>query len=209
MEHFIEVKRHARYFLEGNTRSKNLLVVLHGYSQLAKYFIRKFDIAFEDWCVVAPEGMNRFYTQGHSGRVGASWMTKEAREYDILDNVAYLDALITDLSTNYLFDQITILGFSQGAATAARYFYSPLNKATNFIVWASVLPPDLDKENLFNAKLDDKKRFFVLGTEDEFFNENQQQEVKQFFEKLQFEVLTFEGKHDIDSKTLGHILEKL
>src|SRR5690554_3872961 len=41
--------------------------------------------------------MHRFYRKGTQGRVGASWMTKEARLDDIEDNHKYLDKLAEHL----------------------------------------------------------------------------------------------------------------
>lgn len=206
MEHFIQIQKSARYFSEGNSSSGKLLIVLHGYGQLAKYFIRKFSSVYDHWHVVAPEGLHRFYSNGNAGRVGASWMTKEAREKDIEDNMEWLQTLIHQLTAEQTYEEIVLLGFSQGAATAARYFYSSQTKINRLIVWASVFPPDIDKTHFFLKENRTSKNVFVLGTKDEFFNENQQEEAVSFFRELNFEVVTFPGNHDIDEKTLGDIL---
>ena len=75
------------------------------------YFIRKFRALFDDLLVVAPEGMHRFYLQGSSGRVGASWMTKEAREDDIADNLRWLQELDAHISAQYRPKRKLLLGF--------------------------------------------------------------------------------------------------
>ena len=50
---------------------KTIWIVFHGYGQLAKFFLRKFNLLFEDnTLIVAPEGLNHFYLKGFSGRVG-------------------------------------------------------------------------------------------------------------------------------------------
>ncbi|MBK6951958.1 MAG: hypothetical protein IPH24_07885 [Crocinitomicaceae bacterium] len=95
MEHKLVISNTARYFSHGNPQAKNLVVVLHGYGQLASYFIQKFEFLDpENYYVIAPEGLHRFYLNGTSGRVGASWMTKENREDDITNYLLYLNALL-------------------------------------------------------------------------------------------------------------------
>ena len=91
--------------------SRKLLIVMHGYGQLAKYFSRKFHSCPSSYYIVAPEGPHRFYKQGYSGRVGASWMTKEAREVDIKDNLNWLNALLHKLTLGKTFEEVILLGF--------------------------------------------------------------------------------------------------
>lgn len=208
MEKSILITKSARYFQEGNLDAKKLVVVLHGYGQLPSYFIRKFEVLFNDWKVVAPEGLHRFYVNGHAGRVGASWMTKEAREMDIHDNMNYLNSLVEQLISRQEYEEIVILGFSQGGATAARFFYQSKLPLTKLVIWASVLPPDLDPNSFFSTELDHKTTAFVLGDEDPFFTKEQQLEVKEYFSKMGYQIHTFQGKHDIDEKTLEVVMEK-
>lgn len=206
MERLIRIQKTARYFSEGNADSGKLLIVLHGYGQLAQFFIRKFSTFYTDWHVVAPEGLHRFYTSGNSGRVGASWMTKESRERDIEDNMGWIGQLMEQLTTDRAYNEIVLLGFSQGAATAARYFYKGNHTIDRLIIWASVFPSDIDKSQLFSRQLALSENTFVLGKQDLFFNEVQQQEAHSFFRELGFKVVSFEGNHDIDEKTLEDIL---
>ena len=80
---FTHPKTFRYHILNEGTNAKKVLYVLHGYGQLAEFFVRKFRELGDEYLIVAPEGMHRFYLQGSSGRVGASWMTKEDREQDI------------------------------------------------------------------------------------------------------------------------------
>ena len=91
-EHQISIKKTAKVYTLGNiTTAKHVIVVLHGYGQLAKYFINKFKpLVDDDYYIIAPEGLSKFYLNGHSGRVGASWMTKEDRQIEINDQIEYL-----------------------------------------------------------------------------------------------------------------------
>ena len=94
----IRVQKTARYaVLRPNTPANSVMFAIHGYREMVPYFIKKFQsLADQGVMVVAPEGLHRFYIEGYSGRVGASWMTKEDRESDIIDYVDYLNQLYLD-----------------------------------------------------------------------------------------------------------------
>src|SRR5438132_416931 len=92
----------AHYFKIGNMESaREVWFVIHGYGQLAKFFIRKFSVLEEhNICVIAPEGLSHFYlediatrTASGNNRVGATWMTRENREADIQNYISYLNAV--------------------------------------------------------------------------------------------------------------------
>lgn len=205
MEHHIESKKNFRYFTHGDAqKAKYLLYILHGYGQLAFYFLKKFDFLNEDYFIVAPEGMHRFYLNGSSGRVGASWMTKEDRDIDISDNIRWLNKLDQRITDGNSFEKKIILGFSQGGATAARWNYDDKMKADHLIIWASVFPPDLNPHDLIKPN-EQKTNYFVLGTEDEYYTEQNQKDTLDFYSKLNFNCLTYKGKHDIDSKTVQDV----
>ena len=196
----IQSKHTYRYALYGNPNAKNLLYVLHGYGQLAPYFIGKFN-SLENYFIVAPEGMHRFYLNGSSGRVGASWMTKEERLDDIEDNCNWLCDLNSKIIGAQSYDKIIILGFSQGGATAARWFYDKRMHADHLIMWASVFPPDLSPEDLIDPL--SKNNLFILGTRDEYFDKEQQKEALAFYSMHGFRTISYPGKHDICIETLA------
>ena len=162
MEKHFKAQKTYRYEIQEQAH-EHLLIALHGYGQLAKFFLRKFQGLQSKGRVVAPEGPHRFYLQGSSGRVGASWMTKEARELDIQDNLVGLNTLLSELQKSYSPKKITLLGFSQGAATAARWYQQNPSAFNQLILWAAVFPPDIDAGNFPT----DKPLHFVLGTQDE------------------------------------------
>lgn len=204
--HFTHSKTFRYSILNEGSTEKKALYVLHGYGQLSAYFIRKFQHLSQDYVIIAPEGMHRFYLQGASGRVGASWMTKEAREMDIADTLSYLDALDEKLSEDFNFEKKYILGFSQGGATAARWNQLGKVKFDAMILWASVFPPDLPNTIEDNGN---QPNYFVIGDQDEFYSSENQTELVQDYLSKKFRVKQYKGLHDIAGGTLTEILDEI
>lgn len=210
MENKLTISKTVRYFTYGNAETaENIWIVLHGYSQLAEFFIRKFhQLDPEKNFIVAPEGFHRFYRKGSSGRVGASWMTKEARLDDIEDNNNYLNHLADKLLVKNSFKQKILLGFSQGGATASRWHNSGSFNADHFILWASVFPDDIPIDEGKSGMLK-SNNYFIIGDSDQFF-QGKMEEVKEFFKTQEFEtkIINFEGDHDIDNQTLLKVVNE-
>ena len=154
----LEVARTARYCsVGGEARVEDLWIVLHGYRQLARYFLGRFSsLSGPTRRIVAPEGLSRFYLDDSGGphgpedRVGATWMTREAREDEILDYVRYLDGLTAMLCRegDGAPPPRIVLGFSQGAHTAARWVAAGGVSPRLLVLWGAGLPRDLDVEGL-------------------------------------------------------------
>lgn len=204
-ENHITVAKMARFFSLGDpNKAKHLLVVVHGYAQLPEFFIRKFAFLEEQGAyIVAPEGLHRFYCQGTSGRVGASWMTKEARSLDISDNFNYLNELITAIKNKYDFDSSSIIGFSQGGATVLRWLVQSSIKWNKCLVWGCAFPMDLQNEM---TQIQSEKNFFVVGNKDEFFPPMQLRETMSLYQNEGFQLFDFDGGHQIDAAVLQLIL---
>jgi predicted esterase len=198
----IEFSQKRRYYTNELKVKSKILVALHGYGQLAQFFARKFAAFDQSFGIIAPEGPHRFYLEGSSGRVGASWMTKEWREQDIEENTDYLLALIEKVKAENTAARIYLLGFSQGGATAARLYQSCPDLFEKLILWASVFPPDVSVQDFEKAG----NLHFAIGNLDPYFLEAQKGEVLQTYRNLGFKIHEFEGKHDIDPTTLSKIL---
>ena len=177
-----------------------LIYVLHGYGQLAKYFIRKFK-HLENVIIVAPEGGHRFYLKGTNGRVGASWMTKEARETDISDNIQYLNSLDSQLSLKFNIKKKILFGFSQGGATAIRWRNQSNINFDGLIIWASDHPKDSD--------LKYGNDYFIIGDDDEFIHSDNKREMIEDYKAKGFKICSYIGRHDIDEETLNATLNKI
>ncbi|MDA8930769.1 alpha/beta hydrolase [Bacteroidia bacterium] len=197
MEHHIGYSQRAKYYREGS--GKKLLYVLHGYGQLAKFFIRKFHLAVSlDYTIIAPEGQHYFYLNGTSGRVGASWMTKENREQDIQNYLAYLDAIHAELQQENDWEEIVILGFSQGVATAFRWLAHNNIKPSTFLICSGLVPPDVDL-NIKKVVFDPIQMTYFSGVNDPYRTEAS---VQEFYDavaqsQLDMELVNFDGVHEV------------
>lgn len=204
------IKKTAEISTHGNPQAKTVWIALHGYGQLSRFFIRKFQsLNPEENFVIAPEGLHRFYIQGTAGRVGASWMTKEERLTDIQDYIQYLDQLFDEYGIED-YEKVVLVGFSQGAATSARWMEMGKIKPDIYFHWAGVFPPDLEfdpNQNVFGAS----KNYYVVGSKDEYFTEEKvKEELRNFEEKgIEMEYLSFDGPHTLDDAILQRISENL
>ncbi len=208
--HKLKVSKTAHYYTVGQPIEgvKYFWFVTHGYGQLASHIIRKFEIFdFAEHFIVAPEGLNRFYWQFQTNKVGASWMTKEDRLDEIEDYSNYLTDLFehfqAHLSPNV---KIILFGFSQGCATQIRWLLRRLPKFDNLILWGGLLPEDIDYQP-FKDFLSNKKIHFIVGNDDEFINQKRIDEHLDFAknQNIEMDYTLFEGKHEI----LTPILEEL
>ena len=204
----------ARYFKLGEITptTQEVWFVLHGYGQLARYFINKFTTLKEkNICVIAPEGLSRFYLEnvevrnaGGSNRVGATWMTRENRDMDIDNYLAYLQSVYeTELKGIATLPKTTILGFSQGAATATRWVLANPVPFDRFVIWAGMFPNDMDFEagrKIFQPR----QVVTVYGNQDPYLTGSRKQEMQELTEKLGLrpQQVTFEGKHEINEDAL-------
>jgi predicted esterase len=213
VHHFV-VSKTARYFTLGklDKDTKIVYLALHGYGQQAQKFIYKFDHLPVDTFVIVPEALSRFYWDEAKGITGASWMTKEDRANEIEDYCNYLDALLGLFSSEFPENaKLVLLGFSQGGATALRFFIlKNLQNIDVLQIWASDLPPDLDyKENGYLFKK--LKFFYVYGLYDEYISTKRIKQLKNRFleENLNPEIIKFEGKHELDRMTMLKLHESL
>lgn len=211
VERHLAVTKTARYWTLGDPGAEGgeVWFVLHGYKQLARRFLRRFvSVAGEGRMVVAPEALSRFYVSPEPGRhdsrsvVGATWMTREDRLNEIDDYVGYLDRLAVELDSAH--HRVTVLGFSQGVATAARWMVHGATRPERLILWGDVTPPDLDLERAADS-LAGVSIALVRGEQDPAFDAGR---VEAEAERLgsvgiDHRVVSYPGGHDIDEATLG------
>ena len=208
-EHRLSVRRSARYFtLDPGGEVRAVWFVLHGYGQLAAYFLRHFQ-AIQDGhtLVVAPEALSRFYLPDHS-RVGASWMTKEDRETEIDDYLDFLDGVYERIfeREDRAAVRATLLGFSQGAATASRWGVLGRARFDQLLLWAGNIAHDLD----LDAHADALRRLgltFVVGRDDALVTPEhiKAHEATLARHGIPFRLVPFDGDHRLDAETLRQL----
>ncbi|MBK12551.1 MAG: phospholipase [Crocinitomicaceae bacterium] len=219
--HNLTVQKTARWWSANPPESKPVkgtLYVLHGYGQLPRFFIRKFQQQVLDgWRVIAPEGAHRFYLEGTEGRVGASWMTKEARLDDIADQLAFLNALRkhTDAESNG--GKNVLLGFSQGVSTALRWAAlgkDGIQSWDGLIAHSGVIPRDL--KTLEGDLSGGPSLDVLIGTEDPYVHDHSARfkTVEAAWtdaggSPTQIRFHTFKGAHDVDAVSVAQVLNRI
>jgi predicted esterase len=187
--------------------TRHLWIACHGYGQLARYFIRHFEaVADTETVVIAPEGLSRFYLNGFSGRVGATWMTKEERLSEIEDYIAYLNLVRQTALEEAPRAILHVLGFSQGAATVCRWLAQAQWPVAELVLWAGVFPEDMElatvKPTLAHTRLT-----YVYGLQDEMVTKDRMEEQLAKIAKagLHPKVISFQGKHELNARVLQQL----
>ena len=207
----ISISKTARYFILGEPGDQitHVWFVCHGYGQLASDFLKNFEV-FNNGknLIIAPEGLHRFYVEGLTGKIGASWMTKEDRNNEIKDYINYLDELYDKTLMDFKGrnPHINVLGFSQGTATVCRWLCNGRSKADNLILWAGAFPADLNFK-AGNTILNSMNIRILIGDKDEFIQEGNIEEQEKLLQhnNVDYELIRYKGTHKIDA----HILEEL
>ena len=207
----LSVPQELRFYRAGLPLSEtnHVFICLHGYGQLVKYFMRKFHSLEDRVHLVFPEAMHRFYLQGNGGRVGASWMTKEDRLIDIANQSRFLDQLHQHV-LGASKAKVTVIGFSQGAATASRWACGTEQRINNLVLWSSAFPPDLlALDN--TSKLNELSVYQFIGTEDPYLKESKGSIQTEFKTPsgIESEFLTFDGGHEIRPSELEILADRI
>jgi len=212
-ERHIAVTRTARYYVIGEESPdvNDVWFVCHGYGQLASDFIREFEsIADPRRLIVAPEALSRYYIStapefhGPDSKVGATWMTREDRDVDIADYVRYLGDLYASIMASAGDAHVTVVGFSQGGATATRWLMRASPRVDRLILWGSMLPADVELDKaaeLFRSV----ELILVYGKRDQYATEEMivGYQKKLSSHSVPFSAIAFDGGQRMDRDTLG------
>lgn len=206
----LSVQKTARYYRRPalTTPAKGCLFGLHGYAQAALPFLQELIPAVpNDWEIITPEGLSRFYRKGTFGDVVASWMTKEDRIHEIEDHCRFLEQLHEVAVQQAPAVPLRVLGFSQGVATAWRWLCTGNVKVERLILWAGRIPtdtrwPDVERRPSLPVQV-------VAGDQDEWVNEGILQENLEWLNQqgIPAEAVYFRGGHVLDPTTLSRLLK--
>jgi len=215
-QHHLAVERTARYWTLGTAEAASeVWIVLHGYKQLARRFLRRFEpIDAPGRLIVAPEALSRFYISAESGRhgstsvVGATWMTREDREVEIADYVGYLDRLAEHIRVQIGEEPVlNVLGFSQGVATATRWVTAGAVTPARLVLWGDFTPPDLDLPRAREA-LEPVDLIMVRGDADRAISPRLATEEAERLRTagISWRTIEYRGGHDIHAGTLVEVV---
>ena len=213
MEHRISFDFQARYEVLGEPSSaiENIWFVCHGHGQLSKFFIRKFETINDGkTLIVAPEGLFKYYLEGFTGRVGATWMTKEDRVNDIENYLKYLSAVLDEVISKLKGDiKVTLFGFSQGAATISRFATQTDVSFDRLVLWAGIFPPDLPPLES-QRRLSEKECFLVYGLHDQYLTEERIEEQACIAKQINVrpKIMTFSGGHELNEDLIKQITQQ-
>lgn len=209
--------RTARLALLGPERPDlpELWYVLHGYGELAAPFLERFRVIDDGHrLIVAPEALSRHYWGriedriGKEVPIGASWMTKEAREEEIADYLRYLDGVHERIIGRLggALPRVTVLGFSQGGAASARWVASGTVPAHRHVLWGAAMPPELDLVTP-DTPLRRVSQVVVVGERDQYATpkvvarENGRLDAAGF----PYQFIGFDGGHRLDDDVLRRL----
>lgn len=200
------VPRHMRYYHQAPREGMPYVWYFHGYGQAPAWSAQKLRPLVEaGWGLIAPEGFNRFYLEGHSGRVGASWMTREARLDDIADQHAFFNALWQQFGPNH---RHIAFAFSQGVPAFWRWYAAFLPQFETAIHYASDAPPELLASNFPHGPI--QSATGVFPTQDEFISPEKAQGIEAQLQSwpMRWTFLHPTTTHRIDVEVVKNLLSR-
>lgn len=207
-KYFFKATKTARYFTHGNLNNHTqfIWIIIHGYAQTADSFLSSFESLGNENFVIAPEGLNKFYSRGFSGNPVASWMTSLEREHEIIDYTNYLNSLVKSLNLNSFTQAKTIvLGFSQGVSTQTRFI-----KSSDFQIDFSVMiAGEIGKEFQVNLpeKLANLKSLYLVGDQENILKPEKIESHQILFKNANCTFKIFEGKHVVNQDAIDKIVD--
>lgn len=210
MEKHIDIPILTPYFTlnEFSDKTRNIWLVCHGQGQLAEYFIKKWQVLnSEENFVIAPQGISKYYLNGFTGRVGASWMTKEDRLTEIANQQELLksiwDAEIPEVGDR----RVVFFGFSQGVATISRFIAHSKVPFNDLVLWAGGFAHDVEKSD-FDHLTGHEKASTYVSREDPYFDQDfidkQQQAVMEKM-GIKSSLTYYDGGHKVIAELLSSV----
>jgi len=170
--------------------------------------------------IVAPEALNRFYLVAADSAppadrpVGATWMTREDREHEIEDYIAYLDRVASEelesVTARALRPRVIVLGFSQGTATVGRWIARGAIRPKHIVIWGGFLPPEIDLSSP-GQPLRSSSLHVLIGDRDRFTSAARVVEEEQRLRSasVTYELIRYAGGHGISRTRLVELARSL
>ena len=203
----VRTEKTGHYYQHGrlSQSTRFVWICLHGYGQLAKHFISRFEFLDPELhLVIAAEGLNRFYFEGLNDRPVATWMTREDRLDEIADYILFLESLRKKLGWDKN-ERIRViyLGFSQGVTTLLRWLVDAAPRADYILLWAGGIPDDIlfDRRRAYFEKI---SAFYFVGDVDVYLPEERVQAILSalMYRGLNCRLVAYRGEHKIDQEVM-------
>jgi predicted esterase len=209
-ENHIDIRKSARYYTLGtlNENTKEVWFVIHGYAQLAKDILQKFETINNDHIFfIAPEGLNKFYSRGFSGNPVASWMSSEDRMNEIKDYCNYLNQLFLSLELDKKTNiKVNVLGFSQGVTTASRWIESNTFSFHRFVLYAGEIAKEF--QAVLPLKLGNIPCVIIRGKTDSLIKEDRIETLLKLYQNTPHQYIEFEGGHEVTTEMVELIFSR-
>jgi predicted esterase len=213
MEKHLEFAIKAPYYTlnELTDKTENIWLATHGYGQLAQYFLKKFEqLDPEKNFIIAPQGLSKYYLEGVTGRVGASWMTREDRLTEIENQHRMIKAIWQTEVGNPGKRQVIFLGFSQGVPAVIRFAAFTRTPFQKLVLWAGGFPPDLP-ESAFAYLTGNEKVMYFCGHDDPYHSPGMYEKQRELIlanMHIEPAVTFFDGGHTVVPELLQGILNR-
>lgn len=193
----IETTVHGR-FLHDDRGGDRLLAGFHGYAEIAESHMAELQKigGIGEWSLLAIQALHPFYTR--SGTVVANWMTSQDRELAIADNLKYVRKVLDTIAlgrpgaAGATPQKLVFLGFSQGAAMAARAA-AYAGPADGLILLGGDVPPEIRED----ATVRLPPVLLARGSRDDWYTEEKFNKDLSFLEtKTRVTTCVFDGGHE-------------
>ena len=180
-------------------------LVFHGIGYLGRFFLKYFaGLPSHEHFIIAPQAPSKYYLNNEYKHVGASWLTKEQTMEELQNVLAYVDAVLADLT---LPDscKINILGYSQGASIALRWLCHSQHRCDKLILYAGGIPNEITAEDV-DFLTDATEVSIVYGKHDEFLTvermANEEKKIQLLFGE-RVKRVSFEGGHEVRPEVIA------
>ena len=150
--------RTAHYYSLGEPGPdiEHLWVCLHGHDQpVADLAAQLVNLDTPERLLILPEALSRHArpeTSDQASDALALWFTPHSVAEDLADATTYLDGLTDAIRTRCpAGTPVTVLGYGHGAAAALGWLTENHLVFVRLILYAAVLPPEIDRRALFAA----------------------------------------------------------
>ena len=191
---------------EFTPKTKNVWIVFHGIGYLSRYFLKHFkQLNPEENYFIAPQAPSKYYLNNEYRHIGASWLTKENTETEIVNLMNYLDEVYKAEKLDKV-PNLILLGYSQGVSVATRWMVRRKILPAQLIIHSGKIPLELKPEDFKFMK--GTSVTLLYGKDDPFLNEKtlkiEAENAKDLFGE-QLKIIPFEGGHEIKPGLISKI----